>query len=124
MNNILKMHGLDGASSKGAAAPWDKACEEMSNADEKLPGDEGELFKTGTGIAHYLSKKRYNLQFAVKECRRGVSAPTRRARKPRRRGRWTAGCDRSNWARCGLPPPMLVARGGRGRPPPSLPFCS
>ena len=51
----------------------------MPNADEKLPGGESDLFKTGTGIAHYLSKKRSDIQFAVKECRREGATPTRPA---------------------------------------------
>ena len=70
VDKLLKMHGLDGENAKGAATPWDRSCEEMPNADEKLPGGASDLFKTGTGIAHYLSKKRYDIQYAVKECRR------------------------------------------------------
>ena len=50
----------------------------MDNAEEKLPEAEGETSKSGIGIAHYVSKKS-DLQFAVKECRREVVAPTRRA---------------------------------------------
>ena len=80
MQNLLKMHGLEGETAKGVATPWDKQIEKAKDADVELDPEAASLFRTGAGIAQYLAQDRYDIQFAVKECRREAATPTERAK--------------------------------------------
>lgn len=79
INNLLKMHGLEGQGAKGCATPWDKEVDKMRDGDDELNEADASLLKTGAGIGQYVSSERFDLQYCIKEIRREAGTPTKRA---------------------------------------------
>lgn len=79
VENLIKMHGLDGPEAKGCATPWDPSFDKMKDRDEELNDEDASTNKTGAGIGQYICSERYDITYPTKEVRRKTSKPTKRS---------------------------------------------